>query len=167
MSKTRLETPSVLPVGPANRRTVNSGHLASQFQGAALHASNHRRLQRFLRFVRLDEDVVAVLVVHMPGLAGPKVPALDRTNREPGSRDVNILVLAIVTQRLRVPLMWSLPGHGGNSSTARRIELTRRCLRLFEASSIGALLADREFVGCRRLFKSAANRRNCVPFRNR
>ena len=74
------------------------------------------------------------------GLAGPKVLALDRTNWKLGSRDVNILVLAIVTQRFRVPLMWSLLDHGGNSSTAQRIELMRRYLRLFEVSSIGALL---------------------------
>ena len=55
---------------------------------------------------------VKALVVRMLGLAGPKVLALDRTNWKLGSRDMNILVLAIVTQRFRVPLMWSLLDHG-------------------------------------------------------
>ena len=66
-----------------------------------------------------------------------------------------------VTQRFRVPLMWSLLDHGGNSSTAQRIELMRRYLRLFEVSSIDALLADREFVGARWL--EFLNENN-VPF---
>ena len=88
LSKTRLATLSVLLVGLANCRAVNLGHLASQFPGAALHASNHRRPQRFFQHVRLDECVVVLLVVRIPGLAGPKVLALDldRTNRKPGSR---------------------------------------------------------------------------------
>ena len=161
LSKSRLATLAVLLIGLANCRTVNLSHLASQFPGAALHASNYRRLQRFFQFVRLDEDVVAVLVVRILGLAGPKVLALDRTNWKLGSRDVNILVLAIVTQRFRVPLMWSLLDHGGNSSTEQRIELMRRYLRLFDVSSIDALLADREFVGARWL--EFLNENN-VPF---
>ncbi|WP_136661803.1 transposase [Nitratireductor sp. XY-223] len=37
--------------------------------------------------------------------------------------------------------------HRGNSSTPQRIDLMERYLRVFAASSIEALLADREFVG--------------------
>ncbi len=146
-SKTRLETLVVLPAGLANCRTVNLSHLASQFSGTALHASNYRRVQRFFQHVRLDGDVVAVLIVHLLNLARPKLPALDRTNWKPGAKDVNILVPAIVTRRFRVPLMWVLPDHQGNSSPAQRVELMRRCLRLVGACSIEALLADREFIG--------------------
>lgn len=148
LSKTRLETLAVLLVGLANTRTVNLSHLASQFPGAALHASNYRRLQRFFQHVRLDEDRAARLIVKMLKLLDrPQLLALDRTNWKLGSADVNVLVLAVVTQRFRVPLMWTLLDHAGNSSTAQRIALMRRYLRLFGASSIDALLADREFVG--------------------
>ena len=161
VSKTRLATLSVLLVGLANCRTVNSSHLATQFPGPALHASNYRRLQRFFQYVRLDGDVVPVPVVRILGLAGPKVLALDRTNWTLGSRDVNIPVLAIVTQRFRVPPMWSLLEHGGNSSTAQRIALMRRYLHLFDPSSIDALRADREFVGARWL---EFLNENIVPF---
>ena len=45
--------------------------------------------------------------------------------------------------------MWSLLDHRDNSSTAQRIELMRRYPHLFDASSIDALLANREFVGAR------------------
>jgi hypothetical protein len=74
---------------------------------------------------------------------------LDRTNWKIGSTDVNILVLAIVTRRFRVPLLWSLIAHQGNSDTDQRIALMRRYLALFPATSIEFLLADREFVGTR------------------
>ena len=93
LSKTRLATLSALLVGLANCRTVILSHLASQFPGSAPHASNYRRLQRFFQYVRLDEDVVAVQVVRILGLAGPKVLALDRTNRKLG--DMGGLVLPL------------------------------------------------------------------------
>jgi len=147
LSKTRLETLAVLLVGLANCRTVNLSHLASQFPGDAKHGSNYRRLQRFFQFVRLDSELAAHLIIQMLNLHRPRLLALDRTNWKLGSRDVNILVLAIVTRRFRVPLMWVLLDHAGNSATAQRIELMKRYLRLFGASSIRALLADREFVG--------------------
>lgn len=147
LSKTRLETLAVLLVGLANGRTVNLSHLASQFPGDAQHGSNYRRLQRFFQFVRLDGDTAARLIVGMLNCGRPKLLALDRTNWKLGSRDVNVLVLAIVTRRFRVPLMWTLLPHAGNSDTAQRIALLERYLSLFGASSIRALLADREFIG--------------------
>jgi hypothetical protein len=147
LSKTRLETLAVLLFGLANCRTVNLSHLASQFPGDARHASNYRRLQRFFQHIRLDGDIGAQLIVGMLKLGRPKLLALDRTNWKLGSRDVNVLVLAIVTRRFPVPLMWTLLPHAGNSDTAQRIALLERYLSLFGASSIRALLADREFVG--------------------
>ena len=147
LGKTRLETLAVLLVGLANGRTVNLSHLASQFPGAALHASNYRRLQRFFQFVRLDTDTAARLVVRILNLEQPRLLALDRTQWALGSSEVNILVLAIVTRRFRVPLMWTLLDHRGCSNTAQRIALLERYVHLFGASSIKALLADREFIG--------------------
>jgi hypothetical protein len=147
LSKTRLETLAVLLVGLANGRTVNLSHLASQFPGDAQHGSNYRRLQRFFQFARLDGDIAARLVVRMLNLERPKLLALDRTNWKLGSCDVNVLVLAIVTRRFRVPLMWVLLDHAGNSATTQRIALMERYLSLFGVASIEALLADREFIG--------------------
>lgn len=147
LSKTRMETLAVMLAGLANCRTVNLSHLASQFPGEALLSSSYRRLQRFFQHVRLDEDVVARLIVHLLNLKGPKLLALDRTNWKLGKTDINILVLAIVTRRFKVPLMWSFLAHRGNSSTQQRIAMMKRYLRVFGASSIEALLADREFIG--------------------
>ena len=149
LSKSRLLTLAVLIMGLAQSRTVNLTHLASHLPGTASHASSYRRLQRFFQFVRLDADRMALMVVHMLNLERKKYLALDRTNWKIGAKDVNILVLAIVTRRFRVPLLWTLIPHPGNSDTAQRIALMQRYLALFGAASIECLLADREFVGAR------------------
>lgn len=149
LSKSRLLTLAVLIMGVAQARTVNLTHLASHVPGNATHASAYRRLQRFFQFVRLDTDRMAQLVVHMLNLERKKCLVLDRTNWKIGTTDVNILMLAIVTRRFRVPLMWSLLPHQGNSDTHQRIALMRRYLALFPAASIELLLADREFIGTR------------------
>lgn len=147
LSKNRLLSLAVLIAGLAQSRTLNLSHLASHLPGPACYASHYRRLQRFFQFVRLDTDRMALLVVQMLNLERPKCLALDRTNWKIGATDVNILMLAIVTRRFRVPLLWTLLPHQGNSDTSQRIALIRRYLDLFPASSITMLLADREFIG--------------------
>ncbi|MFI0849791.1 IS4 family transposase, partial [Mesorhizobium sp. IMUNJ 23232] len=147
LSKSRLLTLAALVVGLVQSRTVNLSHLAAHLCGSALHASKYRRLQRFFQFVRLDQAVAARLVLRMLDLERPKFLALDRTNWKLGSRDINILMLAVVTRRFRVPLLFCLLPHQGNSDTGLRIALMRRYLSLFGAASIRCLLADREFIG--------------------
>jgi hypothetical protein len=80
-------------------------------------------------------------------LSSPWPLCLDRTHWKIGKREVNVLVLAVVTRRHRVPLMWTLLGRAGNSATAERIALMERYLARFDVKSIKHLLADREFVG--------------------
>jgi hypothetical protein len=147
LRNSRLQTLAVLIVGLVQGRTVNLSHVASHFPGAAQHGSNYRRLQRFFEAIRLDQAVVAQIVVRMLDLSRPKCLALDRTNWKVGCKDINILMLAIVTRRFRVPLLWTVIDHPGNSNTGQRIELMRRYLSLFGAASIELLLADREFIG--------------------
>lgn len=147
LGKHRLMTLAVLITGLVQSRTVNLSHLAVHLCGPARPASKYRRLQRFFQFVRLDQDVAARLVVGMLNLERSKYLALDRTNWKLGSRDINILVLAIVTRRFRVPLLFALLPHQGSSDTGQRIALMRRYLALFPAASIRCLLADREFIG--------------------
>ena len=161
LSKTRLETLAVLVLGLANSRTVNLWHLASQFPGPALHALNYRRLQRFFQPVRFNGDSAAWLIIRLLRLNRPTFLAFDRTHWKRGASEVNLLVLAVVTDRFRVPLMWTLIGHAGHSNTAQRIALIRGYLRLFGASSIKAWLADREFIGAEWITCLAENK---APF---
>lgn len=147
LSNDRCQTLAMLVTGLLNARTVNLSHIASQVGGTALVASSYRRLQRFFQYVRLDEDWLAKALVGLLGLAPPWRLCLDRTNWKVGTRDVNMLVLCIATRRLRLPILWSMIGHGGGSTVAQRQALMQRYLALFGAASIEVLLADREFVG--------------------
>jgi hypothetical protein len=147
LSKGRLETLTLLITGMIGARTVNLSHIASERGSRVKIASTCRRLQRFFQHVAPDDDWAARLIVALPGLKGPWLPCLDRTNRQIGLRHVNVLVLALVTRRHRVPLTWSMMAGPGNSSTAARIALMDRHLALFGAGSVKMLLADRAFIG--------------------
>lgn len=147
LGKTRLETLCLLVAGIISTRTVNLSHIAAERPGRVSVASTYRRLQRFFQHVRLGDDWVVPLVVALIGSGPPWVLCLDRTNWKVGQRDVNFLVLAIATQRFRVPLMWTVLDHGGNSDTAERIALMKRYLALFSSDTVRILLADREFEG--------------------
>ena len=161
LSNSRVETFCFLVLGMVNARTINLSHLACEFSSSTKVWSNYRRLQRFFQFVDLGADWAAPLVVRMIGACGPWHLCLDRTNWKVGQRHVNILVLAIVTRRHRVPLMWSVLGRSGSSSTAQRIALIQRYLSAFKGSTIKYLLADREFIGA--LWLDFLNENN-IPF---
>ena len=147
LGKSRLQTLSWLIIGLVNTRTVNLSHLASQCSGGAQVSSSYRRLQRFFQYVRLEGGWLALAVVKLLKIRPPWVLCLDRTNWKVGRRDVNILMLAVVTRRLRIPLMWTVLDKAGSSNQCERIALMRRYLALFGPRSIAWLLADREFMG--------------------
>lgn len=147
LGKSRLETLSQIVVGMVSARTVNLTHIAAERPGAALVASTYRRLQRFFQHVQLAQDWAAPVIGAMLKGSRRWDLALDRTNWQVGARHVNYLVLAVVTPRYRVPLMWSVIDGPGCSSTPQRIALMRRYLARFGAGSIRILLADREFIG--------------------
>ena len=121
-----------------------------QCSGGAQVSSSYRRLQRFFQYVRLEGDWLALAVVKLLKIGPPWVLCLDRTNWKIGRRDVNILMLAVVTRRLRIPLMWTVLDKAGSSNQCERIALMRRYLALFGPRSIAWLLADREFKACPR-----------------
>ncbi len=137
----------MLVVGMIGARTVNLGHVATEAGRGVLVASTYRRLQRFFQHVDLGPDWAAPILAGLIGSTGPWTLALDRTNWKIGTRDVNYLVLAVVTRRFRAPLLWTLLDGPGNSGTATRIALMTRYLAHFPASSVRLLLADREFIG--------------------
>jgi hypothetical protein len=136
LSKSRLETLCLLLVGMISARTVNLGHIACEREGTAQIASTYRRLQRFFQHVRLGPDWALPLVA---GLLGPDrrwTLVLDRTQWAIGKREVNYLVLAVVTRHFRVPILWTLLPRSGNSGTAARIALIERYLAHFPVSSV-------------------------------
>ena len=110
---------------------MNLSHLASQCSGSAQVASSYRRLQRFFQYVTLEGDWLALAVVRLLKLKAPWVLCLDRTNWQIGRHEVNILMLAIATQRFRIPLMWTVLDKAGASNQCERIVLMRPLSRAF------------------------------------
>ncbi len=103
---------------------------------------------RLVTFCVILTGLVAWLAVNMLGPEKRRlVLALDRTNWRLGKSDTNILVLAAITRRFRVPLMWSFLPHGGSRDHWLRCALMDRFVRLFGAGQIEILLTDREFAG--------------------
>ena len=147
LSDSRVETMALLVTGMISARTVNLSHIASTRSTGSLVASTYRRLQRFFQHVDLGPDWSAPLTAKLLDLSGSWHLVLDRTQWQVGGRDVNFLVLAAVTPRFRIPLIWSVIDGRGCSDTEQRILLMRRYLKLFDVSSIRLLLADREFGG--------------------
>lgn len=147
LSNDRRQTLAVLILGLVHARTVNLAHLAGAFCGPAKLSSNYRRLQRFFQHVRLDADWLARTLVALLRLAPPYRLVLDRTNWKIGTKDVNFLVLAIVTRRARLPVLWEVLDRGGGSSMAQCEALLGRFVALFGKGSIRLLTADREFDG--------------------
>ena len=147
LSNSRLETMCYLILGIVNSRTVNLSHLACEFPSDSKVESSYRRPQRFLQHVDLGPNWAAPLLVKMIGPCTSWYLCLDRTNWKIGQHHINFLVLALVTRRHRIPLMWSVLDRAGNSDTAQRIALMKRYLSVFEVATIKFLLADREFIG--------------------
>ena len=162
LGKSRLQTLCLIVVGMVSARTVNLSHLACERPGTVLMASTYRRLQRFFRATSGSEQTGRRRWWWGSSVEGPWHLALDRTQWKIGMRDVNILMLAVVTRRARVPLIWSvLDNNGGTSDSGQRIALMRRYLAIFGAASVRLLLADREFVG--RAWMRFLNE-NSIPF---
>lgn len=147
LSNQRLATLGALISGCIASRTVNLSHVAGLIPGQAQIASRYRRLQRFFQHVRLDDGDVARTLVSMLGLQPPFTLCLDRTNWQAGKTDINILVLAIAGQRVRIPLLWTMLDGRGCSDTDERIALISRFCELFGKDAVAMLVADREFVG--------------------
>ena len=135
LSKSRLETLCLTVLGMVSARRVTLGHIACERPGPVQTASTYRRLQRFFQHVRLDEDRALPLLIRLPGQHGSWLLALDRTTWQIGKREVNFLVLALVTRRFRVPLIWTVIEGRGCSDTGMRIALIERCLVHFPAKT--------------------------------
>ena len=115
LGKTRLETLCLLVLGMISARTVNLTHIAAERPARAKVASTYRRLQRFFQQVRLPDDWSVGIVIALIGNPDRWYLCIDRTNWKIGKSDVNILMLAVVTERYRVPLMWTFLSHSGKA----------------------------------------------------
>lgn len=128
-------------------QTVCFEKLAVSFETDARSDSSLRRIQRFMSEYVLDTNLIAKLVFRLLPHKPPYRLSLDRTNWKFGSKNINILAIAIVYQGVAFPILFTMMPKFGNSSTTERIKLMQRYIDLFGLPTIDCLLADREFVG--------------------
>jgi hypothetical protein len=128
-------------------QTVGFEKLATAFDCTASTGSSLRRIQRFMAAYLLDIDLIARLIFRLLPHKPPFRLAMDRTNWKFGQQNINVLVIAVIYQGVAFPLLFKLLPKFGNSNTSERIELIERFIRLFGATSLDCLTADREFVG--------------------
>lgn len=109
-------------------------------------SSNLRRIQRFFAHYPLDYDQMSCLLsCFLPQIKFTLV--LDRTNWKFGQQNINILALTAYYKGIGMPLMFELLDKRGNSTQLERIDLINRFIDLFGQHRIGAVIADREFIG--------------------
>jgi len=127
-------------------QTVNLTRLSIILNPRVSAQTNYRRYQKFfLRFIPDGKSVARLLSSFLP--EGKWVVSMDRTNWKLGSKDINILMIAVEHQGMAVPLIWSLLPKRGNSNGDERIELMERFVQWFGSERIETFVADREFIG--------------------
>lgn len=127
--------------------TVNLTKVANALGGTACKQSNYRRIQRFFSGFAFDYRLWSEMMLRLVPVDGDFVISIDRTNWRFGCFEINILMAGIVYQGTAYPLVWMLLTKTGNSNTGERTQLVERLLGLLPASSIKAIVADREFIG--------------------
>ena len=147
----RLECLGYLIVSILRHRTVNLVKLSSEASGGLKAESLYRRFQNFfLRFAMPLDEVVRLVIQKIPRPHDGWVLSMDRTNWKYGKTHINILVVAIVINKVAIPVGWRVLPRAtkrGNSKTKHRIELIKQLLQIVPASQIKALTMDREFIG--------------------
>ena len=132
-------------------RTVNLVKLSAEASGGTTAESVYRRFQNFfLRFAMPLEDIGKLVLSKLPKPADGWVLSMDRTNWKYGKLHINILAVALVVNKVAVPVVWMMLPQStkrGNSNTKHRIRLMERLLRILPAQDIRALTMDREFAG--------------------
>jgi hypothetical protein len=86
------------------------------------------------------------LLVHLVPQASPYVVVIDRTEWRFGPTPVNVLTVGIAHRGMTIPVVWrALPEERG-SSQADPTGVLEQLLERIEASSIEAVVADRELI---------------------
>jgi len=147
INKARLKLIALFILALSQVKTVGFEALAIAFDHNAKKDSSLRRIQRFIASYNLDYDLIAKLVFALLPAKPPYRLSLDRTNWKLGSRDINILVLAITYKGVAFPILFKVEPKAGNSTTQQRINIMNYYIELFGIHTIDCLLADREFIG--------------------
>jgi len=149
VNRARLKLIALFIIALNQVRTVRFENLAIAFDHSAKKDSSLRRIQRFMAEFDLQFDLIAKLIFALLPNKPPYRLSMDRTNWKFGSKNINILVLAITYKGIAFPILFKVEPKAGNSSTQQRINIIDSYIKLFGIDTIDCLLADREFIGQR------------------
>lgn len=143
----RIKTFTELIWGMVQTKTVRLKELALYVASKGnLHAKivkiERLFLQQTICFVAMGKIIVKLL-----NQTGKVKIAIDRTNWQFGSSNLNFFVAAIVYGNISIPIAWLLLDKKGNSSTKERKKLIEQILIIVPSEIIEVILADREFIG--------------------
>jgi len=133
-------------IGIILSKNVQFSDVVSHFDPEVQTASHIRKAERFFEEYQLDYIQLAVLL--MAFLPPGRIHiAIDRTNWQFGSQNINFLTITARCKGVGVPLLFELLDKKGNSNTDERRKLFKKLLRIIPAKQIASFTADREFVG--------------------
>jgi hypothetical protein len=135
-------------------KTTNLVQIANHFIGfdknpETVKIKSQSAYQRILRFFKKftfdDLGLSRLLDAVLP--ESKYTLTFDRTTWQIGNTWINILCLAVVFDRVAVPILWTTLDKKGNSNTEERIKLINQFVSIYGVDKIESFLADREFVG--------------------
>jgi len=147
----RLKCLILLMTALLRHKTVNLTFLSTENHTGAKNESCYRRFQNF--FLKVPLCFICIGKFILSRIPKPKdgwVLSMDRTNWQFGKRDINILTVGVIVNKVAIPIAWTcLPKttKRGNSKTLHRISIFKKVLKLMEASDIRFVAMDREFGG--------------------
>jgi len=148
MNLARKKFISLVVLAMIQSRSVQFVELAAQMDTTSLDESNLRRIQDFIANYKLNYTQIAMLLLLLLPENGTLELAIDRTNWEHGTVDINILTVSAYSKGVGIPLWFEMleDKKGGNSNTSERKYILRQVLKVVKGRPI-ILHADREFIG--------------------
>jgi len=145
-NKARIKFLAAFLMALTQTRTVSLVRIAAVFGGRAAPTSSYKRIQRFLRHFDLPFTQLAQVLIRLMKLTPPFVVVIDRTEWKFGSLWHNILTLSVASEEMAVPILWKFLKRKGCSHDAEREEILSDFLKMFPATDIQYVCADREFA---------------------
>ena len=143
----RIDFISRILIGLLKVKTVNLAEVAKGFPSRVKEESRYRRIQKFFKEYEWEERERAKVIKQMIGKEEKQEIVLDRTEWYYGKHVINILVLAVIYEKVAVPIRWKVKEKKGNSEEEEREELLRKYIDLFGSENINYVVGDREFIG--------------------
>ena len=143
VNRARLKLIALFIIALNQVRTVRFENLAIAFDHSAKKDSSLRRIQRFMASFDLQFDLIAKLVFALLPMEPPYRLSMDRTNWKFGSKNINILVLAVTYKGIAFPILFKVEPKAGNSSTQQRIDIINNYINLFGLDITQRKMANR------------------------